>query len=112
MSYVDDEIDYGKDRDQWIRRGLSTRVANCLANDRILTVEHLRKVPDQHLLLMPNFGRRSLEEVHEFLRQATTPETVQSGERAWCAYLNTLTQREVHALEHAFKAGWRARDAQ
>lgn len=108
-----DAVEQERCKQRWLQLGFSVRVANCLANDGISSLEDLkRRLQDGRLLLMPNFGRRSLQEVHDVLREARTDGPAAcSREQAWRAYLSILTQREVNALELAFKAGWQARDA-
>jgi len=48
---------------------LSIRSYNCLLNDNIKTLAQLVKKTEAEMLRMPNFGRRSLNEVKEVLAQ-------------------------------------------
>jgi lambda repressor-like predicted transcriptional regulator len=48
---------------------LSVRSANCLKNENITCVGDLVRRTDAELLRMPNFGRKSLEEIEEVLAQ-------------------------------------------
>jgi DNA-directed RNA polymerase subunit alpha len=46
---------------------LSIRTANCLKNEGIATYEKLARMSASELLRIPNFGRRSLNEMKEAL---------------------------------------------
>ncbi len=48
---------------------LSVRSANCLKNDNIVYIGDLIKKSEAEMLRMPNFGRKSLNEIKEFLAQ-------------------------------------------
>ena len=48
---------------------LSTRLHNCLANDNIKTLGELVKFTGAELLRSPNFGRKSLNETVEMLKE-------------------------------------------
>jgi len=48
---------------------LSVRAENCLKNENIRTVEQLIELHDSELLLVPNFGRKSLAEIKERLSE-------------------------------------------
>lgn len=54
---------------------LSIRVRNALQNDQIYTVGQLMKIDDRRLMRIPNFGRKSLKEVHEVVNQVKPAET-------------------------------------
>lgn len=47
--------------------GLSVRSFNCLKNAGILNLEQLVKMKEEDLLLLKNFGRTSLNEIHQIL---------------------------------------------
>ena len=48
---------------------LSVRSANCLKNDNIVYIGDLVQKTEQDMLRTPNFGRKSLNEIKEVLRQ-------------------------------------------
>jgi DNA-directed RNA polymerase subunit alpha len=48
---------------------LSVRSANCLRNNKIVTVGDLIQKSEIDLLQLPNFGHRSLNEIKEVLAQ-------------------------------------------
>jgi DNA-directed RNA polymerase alpha subunit len=81
--FVDDEILWGKVSRTILETlvddcDLSTRTRNCLINGHlnmeneyqsITTIEAVTKYTEQELLRIPNFGRRSLNEIKHFLAQ-------------------------------------------
>jgi hypothetical protein len=51
----------------WCHSGLSSRTYNALLNNGYHTIEKVRQADDRQLLRMPNFGRRSLDELRAWL---------------------------------------------
>jgi len=49
--------------------GLSVRTTNCLEECGIFTVKDLLNCTPQHLLSIPNFGEKTLEEVYQALEK-------------------------------------------
>jgi DNA-directed RNA polymerase alpha subunit len=48
----------------------TSRVYGCLANNHVITVRDLVSKTEADLLRLPNFGRRSLEEIKKVLRKS------------------------------------------
>src|SRR5262249_2428825 len=75
----------------------STRVSNVLRDAGIDTHEKLMNLTDRELLCLPNFGKRSLEEIWEYRRKL--PDKVRDGAlvKRLLSRINTLT-RQVENL--------------
>ncbi len=55
------------DLDQW-NKEVSVRPANALRNEDVETVGELMALTEAHLLRLPNFGRKSFDEIKNFLK--------------------------------------------
>jgi len=55
-------------RNYWREYGLSVRTSNCLLNSGISDISQLALLSRGDLLQTPNFGKKSLKELEEFMR--------------------------------------------
>ncbi|MGI5939141.1 MAG: DNA-directed RNA polymerase subunit alpha [Thermoleophilia bacterium] len=65
--HSDEDDDYGRDDTPIEELELGVRSYNCLKREGVDTVGDLLRKSDQELMCIPNFGRKSIEEVRERL---------------------------------------------
>lgn len=60
---------------------MSARAANCLKNENIVTLRQLEEYTEAELLRVPNFGRKSLEEIVKLCKREGIQLGIRSHER-------------------------------
>jgi DNA-directed RNA polymerase alpha subunit len=94
----EDWVEAAAVREYWkTEHCFSTRTATCLANADIRAIEDFEKWPEQDLLCIPNFGRKSLNEIKEVL--AYLGKCLPRPRRE-------MTQWEVMASRRLVSFGW------
>ena len=58
----------GKDKHPVSNSDLTIRTKNCLIGAGIATIEDAKAITDHDLLMIPNFGRKSINEIREYCR--------------------------------------------
>lgn len=94
----------------------TVRTSNCLRNNNILMLSDLVEFTEQELLYFPNFGRKSLDEVKEFLkplkiqlngnRQQVIKNDALDADEQLSNLLKKLNRQKINPLEWSFETYW------